>query len=490
MDDQYLFRRGNTYYVRKRIPQDLISKFDGRREIVRSLETKDPQSANIRKHKALSEILASFEEARAKLAGRAISRRDIYWSFRRQIEAEASQYRSTEELLEHSKLVTEVNEERYDALEQGAEPHSELIARMDALEDVILQIAGTPKRLKPEYEEPFNTSVDRYIEHLKRDKDLNNQSINQILKTYRLFSLEYRNKPMATVTKAEAVAFVDKLNKVPSRWSTWKDVDRAELTLDLIIARAKDGDTLLATATKNSYINELGRLWKWLHRRDEVRGENPFQGLTMTAPRNREAHLPYTEPELIKYFSSDIRRRWLKQIPFVGLYTGMRQSETAELQWKNICERDGCFYFDVTAAKTVAGIRQIPIHSTLMPMFEHRGEAEEYIWPMLRPQGPDQKRGQYVSKEYGKTKRKTGITRANTTYHSLRKNFITNLRNQQVAEQSVRPIVGHEGTGITYTVYTPDTMPVGQLRDIVELVSFPELEASGVLEDLQRPILP
>ena len=47
MDDMPtgLIRRGAAYSLRRRIPLDLISAFDGRREIVRALGTKDREEA-------------------------------------------------------------------------------------------------------------------------------------------------------------------------------------------------------------------------------------------------------------------------------------------------------------------------------------------------------------------------------------------------------------------------------------------------------------
>jgi integrase len=60
----YLYRRGHTFYFRKRIPTELISLYDGRKEITRSLKTNDQKEANKLWLKAVQEIEKEFETKR------------------------------------------------------------------------------------------------------------------------------------------------------------------------------------------------------------------------------------------------------------------------------------------------------------------------------------------------------------------------------------------------------------------------------------------
>ena len=49
-----------------------------------------------------------------------------------------------------------------------------------------------------------------------------------------------------------------------------------------------------------------------------------------------------------------------------ALYSGMREGEICDLDAENVRERDGVPYFDVTRAKSKAGVRLIPVHSELI----------------------------------------------------------------------------------------------------------------------------
>ena len=59
----YLQRRGGVWYVRRKVPKDLVARL-GKTEVLRSLRTGDHREAGIRGRLASAEIEADFEEAR------------------------------------------------------------------------------------------------------------------------------------------------------------------------------------------------------------------------------------------------------------------------------------------------------------------------------------------------------------------------------------------------------------------------------------------
>ena len=69
---EHLFRRGKrgTYYVRKRIPSDLLHTYRaGKKELAVSLKTSDERLAKVRLHTELAAMEAEFARRRQKLAG-------------------------------------------------------------------------------------------------------------------------------------------------------------------------------------------------------------------------------------------------------------------------------------------------------------------------------------------------------------------------------------------------------------------------------------
>lgn len=64
---QYLIRRRQTWYVRLRIPVDLLELYKPKKEFLRSLQTRDYKEALKRLSPAKAEIEAEFEARRKQL---------------------------------------------------------------------------------------------------------------------------------------------------------------------------------------------------------------------------------------------------------------------------------------------------------------------------------------------------------------------------------------------------------------------------------------
>lgn len=63
MDKKYLKRRGNIWYVQRGIPKRLQAYFDGKTQLVHSLQTSNLVEANKRKHKVLAHFQNLLDEA-------------------------------------------------------------------------------------------------------------------------------------------------------------------------------------------------------------------------------------------------------------------------------------------------------------------------------------------------------------------------------------------------------------------------------------------
>ena len=80
--------------------------------------------------------------------------------------------------------------------------------------------------------------------------------------------------------------------------------------------------------------------------------------------------------------------------------------------------------------KSDAGIRRVPIHSALLAIglgdyiqYVKNG-GHEYLFPGLKPGGPDGKRNWYFTKAFTSYRRAVGVTRERVSFHSLRKNAV------------------------------------------------------------------
>ena len=210
-------------------------------------------------------------------------------------------------------------------------------------------------------------------------------------------------------------------------------------------------------------------------RRGNVEGDNPFEGHRRRKMRGRE-WLPFSNNELKKIVANLPSQVWLRELIMVGLYTGMRLNEFCSLTWRDLKQVDGVSYFNITAAKSVAGVRPVPVHSELSWLLERReDDPEVHVWQELSPGPRDNNRGAYASRAFGHYKRdKLGIGQGERkVFHSFRKCATRAMRRAGVPEDRAAEIVGHEKQGITYSVYDPEGMTMQERKDVVETIAYP-----------------
>ena len=168
-------------------------------------------------------------------------------------------------------------------------------------------------------------------------------------------------------------------------------------------------------------------------------------------------------------------------VPLVALFSGMRQGEICELVVGDVREEEGVAYLDVTAAKSEAGVRRVPVHpqlvrAGLLDYVEHvRRQGHEHLFPGLRPGGPDGKRNWYFAKAFTRYRRDCGVTRERVGFHSFRKNVVEALERARVHQSEVAQLVGHE-RGFTFSVYSPLGLDLKGLREVVEKIKYPSLK--------------
>lgn len=141
----------------------------------------------------------------------------------------------------------------------------------------------------------------------------------------------------------------------------------------------------------------------------------------------------------------------------IALFSGMRQGEICELEAVDVRQQGGVWFFDITAAKSEAGVRRVPVHSELVKLglLEYvRALGSGPLFPGVAPAGPDLKRGHTFAKRFPAFRRDKGIERERVAFHSFRKNFVRALETAQVDRDRAALVVGHE-RGFTFRVLQP-----------------------------------
>lgn len=239
-----------------------------------------------------------------------------------------------------------------------------------------------------------------------------------------------------------------------ARWLASRDEGDDVRVLTLRLA-ATYVDALTAmeitTATVNSHVSALHAYWKWMRRRGVV-DHNPWveQQRTERASDRTAQKRPFTDEEIKQLLSGDTYRT-LHDMMRLAALSGMRQSEVARLRVRDV---DGD-EFNITDAKTDAGVRRVPIHPDLAALVKRRvgdKDPDAYLLEELRaPPSREDRRAAKAGERFttyrrdlGLDDRREGRRQADADFHSFRRWFITELERAGVVPHMIAALVGHE----------------------------------------------
>jgi len=222
--------------------------------------------------------------------------------------------------------------------------------------------------------------------------------------------------------------------------------------------------------------------------------KNPWAGIDIEF-RTTHKRRPWTADELCTLFNQPLHHAYVLPsdkkagkdaaywIPLLGLYTGARVGEIAQLRVADVHTDDGVPMLSITnegenqQVKTKAGLRDVPIHSELIRLgfLDYVAAAQRHSSGNLWPDLPTRtgKPGGYFSQWFGLYRRELGFGKA-PDFHCFRHTVRTQMAEAGIPEAVIDTLVGHEVSGSVgakvYTHRTPRT-----LSDAIELLSHPAL---------------
>lgn len=528
-DTRYLKRRvgkrrsGDRWYVRVPVPKDLQGRFGRLTAIEKGLGTGDLREAQRRRHAVVAEILDLFDRARDSRPEDAVADelvrahavwRQIYLARGRSAVREGVQNLLDAEYMQvsdHEYIRTpgdQWHERAGEALQRcGVEPAPEMVAHSETLleahvdaAEAVLEGREPPVPAPGGRREAVRARAtahdalkvweagERYLAERTRDANasLSQQTAAQASTTFRLFAEFTDDAPLDAVTRRDASEFLDALARLHRHYG--RQPGAAGLPLKKLLKRcpAAEGQGL-RNKTLNRHLSALSGLWRWARRRGHLPDDrpNPFSEQMRDAGDN--PYLPFTVEELNALFKGlafEVRpkrhtvataRPWIMA---AALYSGMREGEVCDLDAENVRERDGVPYFDVTRAKSKAGVRRIPVHSELIRLgFLDYVAAIGHgpLFPGVAPGSRSGGRAHTFAKRFPAYRRQRGVTRDRLAFHSFRKCFVRALELAGVDRDRAALVVGHE-RGFTFRVYNPEGLDVVMLREVVEAVRYDGLE--------------
>lgn len=222
--------------------------------------------------------------------------------------------------------------------------------------------------------------------------------------------------------------------------------------------------------------------------------QSPWAGIDIEF-RTTNKRRPWTADELSTFFKQPLHLDYLFPddkkagkdaaywIPLLGLYTGARVGELAQLRVIDVLTDSDVPMLSITnegdeqRVKTKAGLRDVPIHSELIRLgfLDYVASAQKQssgsLWPDLPTR--EGKPGGYFSQWFGIYRRGLGFGKA-PDFHCFRHTVRTQMSEAGIPEAVIDTLVGHEVNGSVgakvYTHRTPRT-----LSDAIEALSHPAL---------------
>lgn len=231
-----------------------------------------------------------------------------------------------------------------------------------------------------------------------------------------------------------------------------------------------------ASQTLANYLGCLSQLVALAQNRyHDAPKENVFTAHKLDVRHDRESYEPFSGDELDRVVG--LLDEEMKSVALVGMFTGMRLNEICSLQVDNIKTVEGVWCFEVTEGKTRNAARLVPIHSklqTLVKQLIQNNHSGFLFYHASITERADGKRSTWHTQRFTRAKRKAlgeqGTERK--VFHSLRGMFVSQLDRNQVPEDRVALIVGHErGKTESFRTYSKGAS-MEELSRYVELVSY------------------
>ncbi|HHR1495331.1 TPA: site-specific integrase [Klebsiella quasipneumoniae] len=262
-----------------------------------------------------------------------------------------------------------------------------------------------------------------------------------------------------------------------------RDVQLREINRTTVTGWLDKLKTEKAPQTIQNYISALAQIWDLARNRyHDAPQDNPWRGHGLESKSSKVSYEVFEPGELAKVFAAMDGDEEMQNVTLIGMYSGMRLNEICSLRAANIREIDGVLCFEVTEGKTRSAARIIPVHSLITPLVLSLREKPYNGFLFYRASiidRADGKRSTWHSQRFTRAKRKAlgeeGTERK--VYHSLRHEVAQQLDRNQVPEDRIALLLGHErGSTESFKTYSKNAASPAELRQYIELIRYPEIE--------------
>ena len=522
MTTRNLYQIQEMYYFRTRIPVDLRLWFNGQEDFKRSLKTKSLKQArrllrvwNFRteetftlmrcgmltddqikrlaenyKHNTLSELEQDRTEASVVDPSKLEEQIDL-------LQEHESEYR--EALASNDlKRVSKITNGLIDDNELGDVSKTEYAAlSRELLKKMIEVFQVEQQRMVGNYQNGYDdraeesivapsvltsvapstllsVAIDKHIEDLKRKEAANELTILGYTGICSQFLRIVGDVPVQEITRDTLRGYLDTLKQLPpnlNKLAKFKGKSIQE------IITINEGGKVIATDTITKTLTVIKTFFSWMLTEDLItRNHSDILKAPKKETRADEERKVYSTADLqnlLKGLRVESERGKLTDhperywLPLIGLFSGMRLGEIAQLHTDDVTQIDDVWCFSVKPdaegskqVKTNSSQRILPIHETLIDLgfidyFKSMRDAgQPRLWMKLTRDNKGKWYKNFSNWFLGNTEA-VGFLRKHITkddkkdFHSFRHTFINTLKQLDVAEVKISELVGHTNSSMT-----------------------------------------
>ena len=491
--------RHGVYYFRITIPKRLRPLFGGRTELKHSLGTKNPSVAKRQAYMLSARANQLFHEAKQTMP----------YDPKKLNVNDPSTWPKKDENLPGLKA-------RMGNVELESEPgnRADLLALHETIQkfgqfhsiDLIEPIAPHARTAPREYSRRLSDAIEYVMLLVKKDPH-REKTVLEKQSIYERFQAWAKNPYLTDITSEHLTDYMRYL---------------------LFDAPRKNGDKGLSKSTTKKHLSFLHGFFMQLQRLNffpkttsvPTQGISPYAKGEFTKLRGKNAYLPFEPKELSLIFNPDTLRSLKKPheywTPLIGLYTGARLDEIAQLRLKDIEKKDNIWCYSITddgietTTKNTSSVRTIPIHPSLIDLGlmdyveDVRSVAPEgRLFPYLLESVngyadiPSESFARYwksiikstmtLSPSTAGSQRSAIPPRAKNrkTFHSFRSTLIQLIENN-TGDKARKYYVGHALESDHDLIYGNKTPTPSSLMDlVVDHIKFPEVDDK--IQQLRHP---
>lgn len=484
-----LIRRGGAYSLRRRIPKDLSSVYQDRKEIVRALGTNERDEAKRRHAIAWVELDREFAEARLRQA--ADPNAHIHLKLRQIADARARSPKATQtttgEEMEYtlSKMSLDSEEELGEELEYN---RLELPRRQIMAVTEVANVDGLSDQEK---------AMRYLINDLTWERDRAEEKAQAAQR--KLASTPAPTPVTTSAVSSRAQSSDASLTSLIGRWQVEQSPAPKTVRAHAAVIRrfsaqsgihaasgVEQGHVLafkqalllegVSTANLRTIISRLRTILNFGVTEGTL-AVNPAKGISAPRSKGPRPVVPWPVHEINKLFAGPVHQLgerptgcrddaayWL---PLLALFTGARREELGQLKGRDVTLRT---YRDAIGAdasawfisvdygedgenqlKTASSQRPIPVHPVLVELgfvdFAKAAPPEALLFSKLVP-NRDGKLTEKWGEWFTGYRRECGVTNARIKFHSFRHSFKDLCREAGMSEGLQRQLMGHSASDV------------------------------------------